>query len=62
MEDLPVGPEITLKVVEDKKGECNGCFFYEFASDIYADTCTGFKCGSTERKDGKNVIFKEVKE
>ena len=62
MEDLPVGSEITLKVVEDKKGECNGCFFYEFASDIYADTCTGFKCSSTERKDGKNVIFKEVKE
>ena len=62
MEDLPVGSGITLKVVEDKKGECNGCFFYEFASDIYADTCTGFKCGSTERKDGKNVIFKEVKE
>ena len=62
MEDLPVGSQITLKVVEDKKGECNGCFFYEFASDIYADTCTGFKCSSTERKDGKNVIFKEVKE
>ena len=62
MEDLPIGSEITMKVVEDKKGECNGCFFYEFASDIYADTCTGFKCGSTERKDGKNVIFKEVKE
>ena len=61
MEELAVGSEITLKVVEDKKGECNGCFFYEFASDIYADTCTGFKCGSTERKDGKNVIFKEVK-
>lgn len=62
MEELPVGSEITLKVVEDKKGECNGCFFYEFASDIYADTCTGFKCDSTERKDDKNVIFKEVKE
>ena len=62
MEELPVGSEITLKVVEDKKGECNGCFFYEFAGDIYADTCTGFKCGSTERKDGKNVIFKEVNE
>lgn len=62
MEELAIGSEITLKVVEDKKGECNGCFFYEFASDIYADTCTGFKCGSTERKDGKNVIFKEVKE
>lgn len=47
MEDLPIGSEITMKVVEDKKGECNGCFFYEFASDMYAETCTGFKCGST---------------
>ena len=62
MEELPVGSEITMKVVEDKKGECNGCFFYEVTIDMYADTCTGFKCGSTERKDGKNVIFKEVKE
>lgn len=40
MEELPVGSEITLKVVEDKKGECNGCFFYEFANDMYAETCT----------------------
>lgn len=37
MEELPVGSEITLKVVEDKKGECNGCFFYEFAS-IYTQS------------------------
>lgn len=61
MEDLTIGSKITLKVVEDKKGECNGCFFYEFASDMYTETCTGFKCGSTERKDSKNVQFKRVK-
>lgn len=61
MEDLSIGSEITLKVVEDKKGECNGCFFYEFANDMYAETCTGFKCGSTERNDGKNIQFKRVK-
>ena len=35
MEDLPVGSEITLNVVEDKKGECNGCFFDEIGSNIY---------------------------
>ena len=62
MEELAIGSEITLNVVEDKKGECNGCFFYEVASDMYEKTCTGFRCGSTERKDGKNIIFKEVKE
>lgn len=62
MEDLQIGSEITLKVVEDKKGECNGCFFFELASDdMFTETCTGFKCGSTERKDGKNVQFKRVK-
>lgn len=59
MEDLPIGSEITLKVVEDKKGECNGCFFHEFASDMYAETCTGFKCGSTERKDGKKCSIQK---
>ena len=61
MEDLLIGSEITLKVVEDKKEECNGCFLYELASDMYTETCTGFKCGSTERKDGKNVKFIRVK-
>ena len=35
MEDLLVGSEITLKVVEDKKGECNGFFFDEIGSNIY---------------------------
>lgn len=61
MEDLPVGSEIVLKVVETEKEECNGCFFFELASGMYTETCTGFKCGSTERKDGKNVKFKRVK-
>ena len=61
MEELPVGSEITLKVAEDKKWECNGCFFYEFASDMYAETCTWFKYDSTERNDCKNVNFKRVK-
>lgn len=62
MEDLPIGSEITLKVVEDDKGECNGCFFDELCGDMYAQTCKDFKCSTTERKDKKNVIFKEVKE
>ena len=61
MEDLPVGSDITLKVVDDKKGECNGCFFYEFSSDMYAETCTGLIRRSTGRKDGESVQFKRVK-
>ena len=61
MEDLPVGSEITLKVVEDKKGECNGCFFDEIISNIYMNVCGNFKCSASNRKDGKNVQFKRVK-
>ena len=51
MEDLPVGSEITLKVVEDKKGECNGCFFDEISSNIYGNVCGDFNCSASNRKD-----------
>ena len=34
MEDLPIGSEIVLKVVESEKEECNGCFFDEISSYI----------------------------
>ena len=61
MEELPVGSEITLKVVEDKKGECNGCFFDEICTNIYEKVCGNFKCVAIDRKDGKAVQFKRVK-
>ena len=61
MEDLPVGSDITLKVVEYKKGECNGCFFDEISSNIYMNVCGNFKCSASNRKDGKDVQFKRVK-
>ena len=35
MEDLPIGAEITLKVVERKEFECIGCFFDEISRNIY---------------------------
>lgn len=65
MEDLPIGSEIVLKVVESETEECDDCFFG------YDDTCynptyngwgDGFLCEPEERSDGKHVIFKEVKE
>lgn len=31
MEDLPIGSEIILKVVESETEECNGCFFDEIS-------------------------------
>ena len=61
MEDLPIGSEITLKVVESEKEECNGCFFDEISSSIYGNACADFICSASTRKDGKNVQFKRVK-
>lgn len=61
MEDLSIGSEIVLKVVETEEVDCTGCFFDEIASSINIDTCNRIKCASNERKDGKNVQFKRVK-
>lgn len=61
MEDLPIGAEIVLKVVETEKDECNGCFFNEICSNIYDNVCGDFNCNASTRKDGKNVQFIRVK-
>lgn len=61
MEDLPIGAEVVLKVVETKESDCTGCFFDEIANIINIETCNRIKCASNERKDGKNVQFKRVK-
>ena len=61
MEDLPVGSEIILKVVETEKEQCNGYFFDEICTDIYENVCGNFKCVGIDRKDGKAVQFKRVK-
>lgn len=61
MEDLPIGSEIVLKVVETKEADCSGCFFDEIANIINIETCNRIKCASNERKDRKNVQFRRVK-
>lgn len=61
MEDLPIGSEIVLKVVEKKEFECTGCFFDEISSNIYENVCGDFDCSASTRKDGKAVQFKRVK-
>lgn len=40
---------------EDKPFVCNKCFFYDMLP-----LCP--QCSAAHRKDGRNVIFKEVKE
>lgn len=32
MEDLPIGSEIVLKVVESEKEQCNGCFSMRYVT------------------------------
>lgn len=59
MEDLPVGAEVTLKVVEAEN--CDGCFFDEISSNIYENICKDICCAAIDRKDKKNVQFKRVK-
>ena len=59
MEDLPIGAEVILKVVEAEN--CDGCFFDELAFNLYDDICKRIKCYRLERKDRKNVQFKRVK-
>ena len=64
MEDLPIGSEITLKVVEADIG-CAGCFFDHddtCYNPTYNDWADGFQCEPEDRSDGEKVIFKEVKE
>ena len=61
MEDLSIGAEVVLKVVETKESDCTGCFFDEISSTINIDMCNRIKCTASERKDGKNIQFKRVK-
>lgn len=61
MEDLPIGSEIVLKVVETEKEQCNGCFFDEICNNIYETVCKDIYCAAIDRKDGKNVQFIRIK-
>ena len=61
MKELKVGERvnITLEVVEQKG--CKGCFF-EGVDNCCGATSLGLECVPKYRSDGKEVIFKEVKE
>lgn len=64
MKELKVGERvtITLKAVEAVEGKgCDGCFFdgrHSYCAAILLE----MECTAKYRSDGKNVIFKEVKE
>nr|DAU87001.1 MAG TPA: hypothetical protein [Caudoviricetes sp.] len=61
MEDLPIGSEIVLKVIESEKEECNGCFFDEICSDIYNVICGDFKCVAIGQKRRKECSIHKSK-
>lgn len=51
-----IGTRITLEVVESYK--CDECFF------LYNNCCnaSNMRCDKKMRKDGKNIIYKEIKD
>ena len=55
MVDIPVGKAL-VAAVSDKDMDCKNCYMSFF--DVPA--CHYFACGSGNRKDGKNVIFRLV--
>jgi hypothetical protein len=54
MIDIPIGK--ALVAVEAEKAECDGCILTKVTEAV----CWNFPCNFSERKDGKNVIFKLV--
>lgn len=71
MIDLPVGSKFHFgnKLVEvvESENECSKCAFHKriFSSrdyDEYFPCCYAMNCSSVERKDKKDVYFKEVEE
>ena len=62
IKQLKVGERvtITLEVVEAVKG-CDGCFF-DGRNGYCVAISLGMECVPKYRSDGKNIIYKEVKE
>lgn len=61
MKELKVGERVTIEIVEVTTGSCEGCVFC-LHNQIGCGKPYGFGRCSSQRSDGKNVIFKEVKE
>ena len=69
METLEIGErkvftDVTLEVELTNDNGCDGCWFFSQAPICYANPRRKIMGGCTWfcREDGKNVIFKEIKE
>lgn len=56
--EYKIGTRITLEVVEVKENSCKGCFF----DGSKCQRPFGWQCSEFKRTDGKNIIYKEVKD
>lgn len=55
--------KMTIQITEHE--HCDGCFFIalcKMASRAFAGRSKYGECSCLERKDGKNIIFKPIKE
>ena len=67
MAEIKVGERVTVtletvEAVEAVEGKgCDGCFF-DVTNSFCVAIALGMECASKCRSDGKNIIYKEVKE
>lgn len=47
------------KPIEDKK-HCKNCIYYKYGYSPNSNVCNQLKCFAFERKDKKDIIFKEL--
>lgn len=59
MKELKVGERVTITLEVVEENGCEGCFFF---GKYRCFAPLKSKCSNVVRSDGKDVIFKEVKE
>ena len=63
MIDIPLNKALVAVEINDRK-DCQGCFFLDVDFSPEEEDISDFgclvSCNSSNRKDGKNVIFKLV--
>lgn len=59
MAEFKVGERVVLDIVVTEAVTCAGCFF---ESKGACEVWRKYPCGSKQRSDHKNIIFKEVEE
>lgn len=61
MKELKVGERVTITIEVVEQISCKGCFFYGVYG-CYSPIFLESECAAECRSDGKDIIYKEVKE